>query len=378
MVRFVLVNTEDGTETTLYGKNLHKTMDGRDSDDDELDKDDPFDENTTNLMQLQAVPPDVHEEYESDDEPGDCYDFEDMDDDHMEENDFKCANNNKKKEREIKCILRIHKRKSNTELYKQYRKDEKKRLDPKSKGNTDIRNFMKQMGSNIAWIDSDQYDPRPVHIMAHNRISQEQDLRLLYLNYKKILKKFEGIFEIDEILNYVGKRDQWNQQLKYTLKKSKKYRLIILSPKCDRITSLWEAFQILFANKTVLNFVHHLGDRGVVFEKCEKAQKELDRLRHINRVLSEAQKKNGSTAGCIMNKENADHENEKVLEYMVKYFTRNPTGSFQRLADILNYEKKWRNRKGEPFIRASLHELYKRNIILFKKIKKRKISALIR
>lgn len=82
--------------------------------------------------------------------------------------------------------------------------------------------------------------------------------------------------------------------------------MIIVCPQYDRITSLSEAFQILFTNnKPALHFVHHLGDRSIVYEKCEKAQKVLDRLRHINRTLSEAQKKNGPKAGRIANKENA-------------------------------------------------------------------------
>ena len=63
-----------------------KKINDDNSDNNSSEDDDPFDENTINLMQLQIVPDDVHQDYDSDDEPGDCYDFEDMDEQQEENN----------------------------------------------------------------------------------------------------------------------------------------------------------------------------------------------------------------------------------------------------------------------------------------------------
>lgn len=67
---------------------------------DELDDNDRFDENIINIMQLQVVPADIHDD--SDDEARDCYDFENImndNDDIFEENNLKYSNENKKRKK---------------------------------------------------------------------------------------------------------------------------------------------------------------------------------------------------------------------------------------------------------------------------------------
>lgn len=77
----IVIANPDGTETKLDGTPIL-------SDDDQLDQEDI---SLDNNMQLQTIPESVHEEYDSDDDPGEYYDFEEQD------------NNNNNDDKIIKC-----------------------------------------------------------------------------------------------------------------------------------------------------------------------------------------------------------------------------------------------------------------------------------